>query len=288
MAGAASVQSGLECQTYRFGRSRQRFRAPMPDLSKPYVAFIGGSEVFGKFVDRPYPLILADRLKVQCANWGTPGAGPSFFLKDPVVLEACSRAEVCVVSVMSAVPMSNRLYTVFKRRNGRLRTTSEMLRALYPKLDLSEFRFVHNMLHRMYRENRDNFRLLEIELRQAWVARMRELLDDIETARLLVWMSTRRPDESVFSGGRGSFVTPPAFVTREMLEEVRPMVDQVIEYVAAPSAAEDRAGERSYDPRFDRMAPMMPGQTMHEQLADALAQPLKDMLKVKRRIRSIF
>ncbi|MGB0499498.1 MAG: DUF6473 family protein, partial [Rubricella sp.] len=31
---------------YRFGRTRQIFRMPMPDLRQPYVACLGGSETF--------------------------------------------------------------------------------------------------------------------------------------------------------------------------------------------------------------------------------------------------
>ena len=269
----------IDYQNYRFGRSRQRFRGPKPNLSKPYVAFIGGSETYGRFVSEPYPQLVQEQIDLTCANWGTPGAGPSFFLKDPAVLEACSAAQVCVISVMGAVSMSNRLYSVFKRRNARLRSTSEMLEALYPKMDFSEFRFAHNMLHRMYRSNPDNFRVVEMEIQQAWVARMRELMEDIETARVLVWMSTRSPDEGCSPDQRESFVTPPAFVTREMLEKVAPMADMVVEYVpGAEAAAEIAGGGVSDENQVAEPVLRYPGQMMHRQLADILAEPIKNVL----------
>ena len=272
---------GIKYQDYRFGRARQRFRGPKPDLGRPYIAFIGGSETYGKFVHDPYPAILARNLGVTCANWGTPGAGPSFFLKDPVLLEACSNARVCVISVMGAVAMSNRLYSVFKRRNSRLRTTTETLQALYPRMQLSEFRFAHNMLHRMYRENPENFKLLEIELRQAWVARMRELLDDIETARVLLWMSTRTPDEKFSPSNKEHFLVAPAFVTREMLEAVAPMADLVVEYVAADEVGADPADGRVYNPDIDTLATICPGSTMHAQTAELLTAPLREVMATR-------
>lgn len=278
---AVAEKKGVNYQAYRYGRSRQRFRGPKPDLSSPYMSFIGGSDVFGKFVSDPFPAIIQKKLNHQCANWGTPGAGPTFFLRDPVILEACSNSKVCVISVMGAVAMSNRLYSVFKRRNSRLRDTSEALQALYPQMRLGEFRFAHNMLRRMYAEDPSRFKLIEIELRQAWVARMRDLLEEIETTRVLLWMSTRAPDDHFGLSDTDSFVTHPAFVSREMLEEVTPMADLVVEYV--PSEAVATAGYgKDVDMDMDAPALPCPSQAMHFQVAELLADPLNEALKLKK------
>ena len=270
----ARIDRDVEYNTYRFGRSRQRFRGPKPDLSGSYISFIGGSETFGKFVEHPFPALLEESLDFTCANWGTPGAGPSFFLKDPVVLEACSNSKVCVVSVMGAVAMSNRLYSVFKRRNSRVRTMSAGLRAMFPDLNLEDFRFAHNMLRHMHRDNPSNFKVLEIELREAWIARMRELLDEIETSRVLFWMSERTPEEKTSTDARAAFVTHPAFVDREMLEAVAPMADLVVEYVPQ-TPSQDWA---SADPKEGLPALPVPGDLMHQQAAQLLAGPLRDIL----------
>ena len=278
---ATGQLSRIDYQVYRFGRSRQRFRGPKPDLSQPYMAFIGGSEVYGRFVPRPFPDILQQNLDFTCANWGTPGAGPSFFLKDPVVLEACSQARVCVITAMGAVAMSNRLYSVFKRRNSRVRDTSEMLRALYPRLNLSEFRFAHNMLRRMYRESPEKFEIMSIELQQAWVARMRELLDDIETVKVLLWMSGRSPDDKCSPSDTDSFVNFPAFVTREMFEKVAVMADLVVEYVADKEVSQNRDDGRVFDDPEHRPALDWPGPTMHAQTAALLQEPLREVLSIK-------
>ncbi len=272
----ARVNAEIDYCTYRFGRSRQRFRGPQPDLAKPYISFIGGSETFGKFVESPFPQRIETALDFTCANWGTPGAGPSFFLKDPVILEGCSNSKLCVVSVMGAVAMSNRLYSVFKRRNSRVRSTSASLRAMFPNLDLGEYRFAHNMLRQMFYDNPANFKVLEIELREAWVARMRELLDEIETTRILFWISERTPEERMLSNDRETFVTHPAFVDRQMLEAVAPMADLVVEYV--PQKGTETIANY---PEKDRPAIPVPGQMMHSQAADILSGPIRDVLSAQ-------
>lgn len=88
MGYGIAVKDVGEVDLYRFGRSNQVFRGPKPSLKKPYVAFIGGSEPFGKFVSVPFPKQVQRNISQTCVNWGTPGAGPGFFLKDPIILEA--------------------------------------------------------------------------------------------------------------------------------------------------------------------------------------------------------
>lgn len=276
----------IDYKNYRFGRARQRFRGPKPDLSKPYIAFIGGSETYGKFVDQPYPAMVGEALDFPVANWGTPEAGPGFFLKDPVVLEACSCAKICVVSIMGAPNMSNRLYSVFHRRNARLKGTSKMLPLLFPEVNLEKFRFVHNMLYNLHKANPENFKAVELELREAWVARMRELLEAIETTRVLVWMSVRAPEEDYGPKERGDFVVPPAFVNRQMVEEIAPMADMLVEYV--PGEALARADPRQDLPFFsgsggDGNLARYPGQEVHSQAASLLTDPLREVLAIKAR-----
>lgn len=273
----SNINNAVDYKAYRYGRSRQLFRGPKPDLSGPYISFIGGSETFGKFVTDPFPSVLENKLSYTCANWGTPGAGPSFFLRDPVVLEACSNSSACVISVMGAVAMSNRLFSVFKRRNSRVRDTSEALQALYPDLKVSEFRFAHNMLRRMYQDDPKRFKLIEIELREAWVARMRDLLEEIETTRVLLWMSTRAPDDDFGLTDTDAFVTHPAFVSREMLEAITPMADLIIEYVPTAQVANAGFGE-GVDIEMDEPALPCPSQAMHHQAAEILADPLREVL----------
>ena len=73
----------FDYQAYRYGRSRQIFRGPKPDMGRAYLSFIGSAHTFGRYVDMPYPQILAKQFEMPVLNLGTDGAGPGFFLGDP-------------------------------------------------------------------------------------------------------------------------------------------------------------------------------------------------------------
>lgn len=214
MAYGIAVEAAGGVELYRYGRSKQVFRGPKPDLKQPYFSFIGGSEPFGKFVLEPYPKLVQNRIGQTCVNFGTPGAGPGFFLKDPVVLEACSASKACVVQVMGAAALSNRMYNVFPRRNMRMRGVSNVLRSLYPQVDFTAFRYVSAMLATLRREDSEAYQVVLAEQRSAWLARMFELLQDIETSTILLWI---RPDTRAHADNT---------VTQEMVDALTPHVDR--------------------------------------------------------------
>ena len=216
MAYGITVKEAGEVELYRFGRSKQVFRGPKPDLGHPYITFIGGSEPFGKFVLEPFPKLVEKQIGRTCVNLGTPGAGPGFFLKDPVVLETCSKSETCIIQVMGAAPLSNRMYSVFPRRNMRLRGVSGVLRSLYPQVDFSKFRYVAAMNRYLKAEDSEAYKVVLAEQRSAWMARMFELLQDIETTKILLWI---RPE-----GGSDLEHS----VTQEMVDVLSSHVDNVL------------------------------------------------------------
>ena len=269
------LATGLNYREYRWGRSRQVFRGPKPNLKTPYIACIGGSETYGRFAQEPWPVQLEDHFGHVCANWGTPGAGASFFLKDPVLLEACSNARACVIAVMGAHVVSNRLYSVYTRRNLRLRTVSPMLQALYPEVEFSQFRFVHNMLIALHKVSKDRFAVVELEMRQAWLARMRELMTDIETPKILFWFSDSSPDDADRMQPSIAREMAPPFVDRAMIDELRPYADIYVEYVASAEAAD---GPRIPGLKPPRVARRCPSHVMHYEAAQLLSDPLSRLL----------
>lgn len=231
MAYGIVIEEAGEVELYRFGCSKQIFRGPKPEMQDPYIAFIGGSELFGKFVLAPFPQLVARSTGQTCVNLGTPGAGPGFFLKDPVILEACSQSVTCIVQVMAAEPLSNRMYSVFPRRNMRLRKVSNVLKSLYPQLNFSQFRFVSAMIRALKKEDAEAYKVVLAEQRSAWLARMLELLEDIETTTVLLWIRPNDHDDLE------SVVTP------EMVSVLRGHVDRVLEVVI--SVSEKTAGNLS-------------------------------------------
>ncbi|EPX82368.1 hypothetical protein Salmuc_04093 [Salipiger mucosus DSM 16094] len=162
------------------------FRGPRRSLDESYVAFLGGTETYGRFVAAPFPALAEQRLDRVCVNLGAVNAGPDLYLNDAGALDVAARAELCVVQMMSAQNMSNRFYGVHPRRNDRFLRASEGLQALYPEVDFTEFHFTRHMLGRLREVSAERFAQVTEELRQAWMARMTQLLTVLRGRALLL------------------------------------------------------------------------------------------------------
>lgn len=274
----------IDYRIYRFGRSKQAFRGPPPDLGHPYVAVLGGTESYGKYVLRPYPAQLGDELPVGVANWATADAGPTFFLRDPVLLEACCHAEVTVVAVTHAFHNSNRYYSVFPRRNGQVMAVSEQLKALYPGIDFEEFHFVRPMLRRLWRHDAEAFDVIEREIQSAWVGRMGALMSAIESPKVLVWLSDQSPDDTKPFQGRHRGVGP-AMVTRAMVDAVAAHAMAYVECVVPPGEADADRLTRVFSEEERRSALMYPSEDMHAEMAEVLYPVVKSALTERERRR---
>jgi len=77
---------GLSYEPCRYGMSRIFFRGPQRNLEQPYLAFLGGTETFGKFIDHPFPDLLETHLKRPCVNFGCVNGGVDAFVNDPTIM----------------------------------------------------------------------------------------------------------------------------------------------------------------------------------------------------------
>lgn len=267
-------QTALEYYPCRYGASRVLFRGPKRDLDKPYIAFVGGTETYGRFIQQPFPALVERRLGLPCANFGVVNAGVDLYLNDPVVMGLVVGAHVKVVQVMGAQNMSNRYYSVHPRRNDRFLKASERLETLYPEVDFTEFHFVRHMLGRLHDLSDDRFSVVVDELRQAWIARMKNVLTQIRGRVVLLWFA----DQPIPSEISAPNAHDPLFVTREMIETLRPRVSTVIEAVpGADTLKEGTSGMVFSD--FDACAAEeLMGPAAHGFVADTLCEQLNGML----------
>ncbi len=106
------------------------FRGPTVDLDQPHILCLGASETFGRFVAEPFPDRLASRTNRAVTNMGATNGGLDLMLHDPAVRAGIERAEAIVLQVPGAANMSNRFFTVHRRRNDRFLTASTMLRTI--------------------------------------------------------------------------------------------------------------------------------------------------------------
>ena len=141
----------------KYGNARVRFRGPSRRMDVPYVAFVGGSETYGRFIKAPFPALIESDLGVNCINFGVLNAGLDVFVNEGFFSEAASGAAVTVLQIVGTQNMSNRFYTVHPRRNDRFLDASAMLKTVYPEVDFSEFNFTKHMLTKLYEVSRERF-----------------------------------------------------------------------------------------------------------------------------------
>ncbi|SFM69073.1 DUF6473 family protein [Shimia aestuarii] len=223
----------LDYEPCRYGTSRLLFRGPKKELEGDFVAFLGGTETYGKFIPAPFPQLVEEALGQTCVNLGFVNAGVDVFLSEPALLEIAQRARVTVVQVMGAQNMSNRFYKVHPRRNDRFVGASNMMRMVFREVDFSEFHFTRHMLGTVCARAPDRYGMVRDELRMAWVARMKLLLNTIGGKIVLLWFADHAPDAVGDTAGLGA---DPLFVDRRMIEDLRPLVEDIVEVVASEAA----------------------------------------------------
>ncbi len=273
----------FDYKIYRFGRSRQVFRGPQPEMRGRYLSFLGGSHTFGRYVDEPFCDLIGAELGLKTLNFGTDGAGPNFFLSDPEVVRAASDAEVCIIQVMCAWAMSNRMYTVRPRRNGRLHAVSDLLIGIYPEVEFERFSFVKPMLAHLQALDHQRFKLVNNEMKNAWIGRMQSLISSVETKTILLWLSKREPDELGAQIGAHDSDLYPEFVDRSMIDAVKTAADGYVECTTKSGLPQDLRVEGravlfrpSGEPINENRE--FPSPEMHEDAACALIPEIQRLL----------
>jgi hypothetical protein len=254
----------LDYQHCTYDGCRLSFRGPTTSLDESYIAVLGGTEVFGRFVSDPLPALLQEWTGRPVANFGVPQAGLSLFSEEPWLMDAASRADVTVLQVLGAQNMSNRLYSVHARRNDRFLAVSPDLREMFPKVDFAEINFTGHLIEELSKDVM-SFQKLVDELKWAWLQRMRRLVSIIQGDVILLWMSDRRPDE----GGLSRHASEPLFVDRLMLDEMSTQVASIVEVVTekTPQKLDEMItleGEKD-------AAMRLPGPNDHMRAAEAIA-----------------
>ncbi|NOX74790.1 MAG: hypothetical protein GXP03_14615 [Alphaproteobacteria bacterium] len=254
------------------------FRGPRPDFTRPYAMFLGANETFGKFVPRPYPRLLQHKIEMPCANFAAMNAGVDLYLKDPSVLLATARARVTIVAVTGAHNMSNRFYSVHPRHNDRFVKPSKILQTLFRDVDFGDIHYTRHLLASLLEADAIKFSIVVEELKMAWIARMKTLLERIEGRILLLWMANDPPAEANLEPDLGDIGHDPAFVDQAMIDELSPLVTKVVECIASAQAKTAGIDGMLLQDDEAMIASKMPGPMFHEEAAAALEGHLSGML----------
>lgn len=268
------AEGGLDYRTCRYGTSKLLFRGPARALTAPYLAVVGGTETYGKFVERPYPALLEERIGVPVVNFGAVNAGVDIFSTDETVLAACSGARAVILQVMGAHNLRNRYYSVHQRRNDRFLRGSTLLRMLYPDVDFTEFHFTRHLIQTLHDIDPARFAAVETELRAAWIGRMRALLRRIEAPVVLLWLADRRPEDP----SDLHRTSDPLFVNDAMLEDIRPLVAGIVEAIPTAGAHESGREGMVYSGLEAPAAAEVPNAAVHREAAEALARGIAGLV----------
>lgn len=259
---------GLDYLPCRYGTSKLLFRGPRKKLERDFVAVIGGTETYGRFVATPYSERLEAATGIQCVNLGCVNAGLDVFVSDSAIAETCAAARLTVLQVTGAQNLSNRFYSVHPRRNDRFLKASSLLQTIFRDVDFTEFNFTRHMLTTLRAASPEKFTLVEDELRAAWVARMLHLLRRLSGRVVLLWLAEREPDEPAgIPGGED-----PLYVDRAMLDLV---VGETLGLVEVVTRGFPRDGMVLSE--FEAaLAAGLPGPAAHDAAALALAELVRE------------
>jgi hypothetical protein len=262
-------QGSLDYLPCRYGTSKVLFRGPRKSLKKPYIAFFGGTETYGKFVAKPFPDLVEEQIGMTCVNLGCTNAGIEVFASDSYLTEIGAGAKVTVLQVLSAQNMSNRFYSVHPRRNDRFLKPSGLLEAIFRDVDFAEFNFNKHMLTHLNAVSPERFRTVREELQIAWVGRMRHLLGRIPGKTVLLWFGEADPDN------RDNGMThDPWLITREMIETLRNEVTEMVEVQASEHARNQGTIGMVFSEMERPAAQTMLGPVAHQEAAAALVPVL--------------
>ncbi len=257
----------------RYGRSRLLFRGPRRVIEAPYVAVLGGSETYGKFVAEPWPSLLEARLGFPMLNFGYPNAGIEVFSRESHLVELTSAARLTVIQLFGAQNMSNRYYAVHPRRNDRFLRASKLMNGCFPGIDFTEFNFTRHMLGVLKQRAPDGYAKLVEELRAEWVRRMQAMLTRSTEPKILLWLGDYRAPLT-----RDPLGPEPLFVTPGMVDEIAVSAEAVVRVEPSVMARSTGTVGMCFGPLEEPAAMTMPGPLVHQEIAEKLAPVVQSFL----------
>ena len=274
MAYAYPGAGALDYFLCHYEGSRLLFRGPSRGLENPFVAVLGATESYGKFVERPYADLLQGRLGLNVVNLSCVNAGVDVYLHEEPITRIAARAEVAVVQVMGAQNISNRFYAVHPRRNDRFLGATPLLRSVYRTVDFTEFSFTRHLLTVLQSTSQERFAMVAAELRLAWVTRMKLLLDRLPKQRILLWMADAPPPP----GATLNLNCDPLLIDAEMIAALRPYVTSYVEMTPSREARMEGADGRVCSEMEIPAARALPGQSFHREVSARLAEVLEQIM----------
>lgn len=269
-------------------------RGPCPGKlqDKQFVTCLGAAQTFGALCRQPFPALIQESIGQPVLNLGFGGAGPSFFLNDPELINVVNRSSLAVVQVMSARSTSNSLFQstgtdfVLRRSDGKQFAAEQIFVSLLKQgQGIGPFRPKRFLPRIMATIGQQKVKRIVRECRESYLEEYSELLGRIKVPKVLLWISKRAPEYQERYAAIGElFAEFPQLVNRGMVEQLRTQCDAYVECVTSRGSPQhlisrftgEPVGIRHADARPDLPATSSnkdgyyPSPEMHEDAASAL------------------
>lgn len=251
--------------------------APATDLTPgTYAVALGASQTFGRFVEKPFPQLLAERIGMPVLNLGIGGAGAfSFRRRDlgPLI----SGAKFCIVQAMSARSVPTFYFDPFSGENVFGLDKSRMGPAAFAETVLR---------HVLAQDDPALARRVMHTLRRGWTAEYYWLARRIKSPKILLWFAEREIDYEAGTASLESWIGRfPHGVDNGTWQSVQPHYQYAVEVISSRGRPHVlmRAGKPvELDMGNGRKVPenrYYPSPAMHEDAAVALEGICGDLAK---------
>jgi Domain of unknown function (DUF6473) len=272
---AADDAGIVDYQYYQLPGTDKWFRGPRPELESRgrAVAFLGAASCFGRFVARPYPELVGERLARPMWNFGYGGARAPFYYRDPALMRFINQSAAVVVGIFSARGTGT---SRIESRND----ASAFLRWAGSRAD---FVFADHFFNAAWREAPGTMAGIVAEIRRRYVEQMHSLLWRLEVPTVLLWLSQRAPDENAdYRGPERYELSFPHLLDRAMLDEIGQGRVATVEVVSQAGLPQPLPEPDPSAPAGHRRPPVnryYPSPEMHRIAADRLAPMLSELLE---------
>ncbi|SCZ70496.1 hypothetical protein SAMN04488118_110140 [Epibacterium ulvae] len=247
-----------------YGDSKLLVRGPERKLDQPFLAFLGSTETFGRFVETPFAAKVEQLTKLRCVNLAAINGGLDSFHRDEGLCAIAAQAEGLVLQVMGAQNISNEFYSVHPRRNDRFLRAHPRLTELYPEVDFTEFHFNKHMLTLLEDRSAERFEQVKTHLQQVWLQRMEELLERFAKPVLLLWLRYDLGVETEYS-------QEPVLVEQHMIDALENAVEAVVPLDVQTALDTGDIGSMIYGQLELPTARLMLGPATHRKIAEEIA-----------------
>ena len=145
-------------------------------------------------------------------------------------------------------------------------------------MDFSEFTFIRALLGKLHSLSPERFDIVVTELRKAWVARMRNMLGQIGPNAVLLWFARVELSNEPWNSVPNPLQVDPLFITESMIDELRPLVRDVVQAVPSDIAKQQGTKGMYFPPMQAKVASEMLGVACHSEASNALMPVIKTLL----------